>query len=552
MYHTTFYGVSMTYKNAFVSVYDKKGLYEFLKPMKGLRIVSTGGTAKYLKSKGLSVTELSRETRFPEVFSGRVKSLHPFLYMPLLARKWVKKDQQTLKQHKLIPFDLVVCTLYPFAMKRHLTNDKELTEWIDVGGPSLLRAAAKNFFSVTVICSPDDYNMVQKGTSVTQRKFLSAKVFEHLSQYDALIAKTLLTNQEKELRSLAKNKVQTAETPKIPHSLKNRIFKALRDGKIPNNDLTAIPEKQLKLLRYGENPHQRALWWNYSPKGLHKAQILQGKALSFNNLLDLQTAVSCLRDFPNPTVIAVKHNNPCGIASGIDIHQALQKAISADPLSIFGGVLGANRKITETEIKQLKPLFIECLIAPDFSPETLNLLREKKNLRLLKWPDMLSFPEKKERDFKPVDGGILLQEKDSSLISNKEADFSKVIGKKPGEKIKEDLLFAWKTAAHLKSNSIAIVKNQQTLGLGMGQVSRVDSVKLALQRLKKFHPKKNRSLILASDGFFPFKDSIELIAQKGIHWIIQPGGSLRDKEVIERAKQLKINMILTGIRHFKH
>ena len=539
----------MAYKNAFVSVYDKKGLYEFLKPIKGLRIVSTGGTAKYLREKGLSVTELSKETRFPEVFSGRVKSLHPFLYMPLLARKWMKTDQQTLKQHNLIPFDLVICNLYPFAKKKHLTNDKELTEWIDVGGPSLLRAAAKNFFSVTVICSPDDYNIVQKGTSLKQRKFLSMKVFEHLSQYDALIAKTLSTNSDQELKKSFHNKPQTANLT-IPDPLKSPAFKAFRQG--GNSDENLIPESQLKPLRYGENPHQQALWWNYSSQGLHKAQVLQGKTLSFNNLLDLQTVVSCLRDFSSPTVVAVKHSNPCGIASGTTIQTALKKAISADPISIFGGILGTNQKITETEVRLLKSLFIECLIAPDFSPEALKLFSKKKNVRLLKWPDMLSFLEKKERDFKPVEGGILLQEKDSSLILNKEIDFSQMIGKKPGRKIIEDLFFAWRTVAHLKSNSIAIVKDQQTLGLGMGQVNRVDSVKLALERLKQFHPKKNHSLILASDGFFPFKDSIERIAGKGIQWIIQPGGSLRDKEVIEKAKQLKINMILTGIRHFKH
>ena len=472
--------------------------------------------------------------------------------MPLLARKWIKEDQQTLKQHKLTPFDLVICNLYPFTAKRHLTNERELTEWIDVGGPSLLRAAAKNFFSITVICSPNDYGMAQKGTSLKQRKLLSAKVFEHLSQYDALIAETLITNKKTKHGKSSQSTVQTDDTLKVPLSLKSQMFKSLLHGKMPESDLTANPENTLKSLRYGENPHQKAIWWSYSSQGLHKAQILQGKALSFNNLLDLQTAISCLRDFSSPTVIAVKHNNPCGMASHTDIHQALKKSILADPLSIFGGVLGANKKITEKFAAQLKSLFIECLIAPNFSPEALNILSKKKNLRLLKWPGMFSFPVKKEKDFKPVDGGILLQERENNLTLEQEFDTFKIIGENPEKKIKEDLLFGWKAAAHLKSNSIAIVKNQQTLGLGMGQVSRVDSVRLALQRLKKFHPKKNRSLVLASDGFFPFSDSIELIAQGGIQWIIQPGGSLRDKEVIEKAKQLKINMILTGIRHFKH
>ena len=503
----------MIYKNAFVSVYDKKGLAEFLKPLakEGLRIVSTGGTAKHLKSKGLSVVEISRQTDFPAVFSGRVKSLHPLLYMPVLARKWVAEDQKLLKQYKLTPFDLVICNLYPFSKNRHLKDDKELTEWIDVGGPSILRAAAKNFFSITVLCSPSDYRQAKKGTSLKQRKELAAKVFEHVSEYDSLISERL------------------AEIPEF--SLKGREFKSLR---------------------YGENPHQKASWHIRSPQGLHNASILQGKALSFNNLLDLQTVLMALRDFKPPTVVAVKHTNPCGIASHHNIYQALLKTIAADPLSIFGGIIGFNRTVTTECAKKLKELFIECVIAPDFSKEALSLMKTKKNTRLLKWPDMLSSPSKEEQDFKPVDGGLLLQDKDKSFLNLSWSKNWKIIGKTPDKKIKEDLLFAWAVCAHLKSNSIAIIQNRQTLGLGMGQVNRVDSVRLALARLSEFHPHQNHSLILASDGFFPFPDSIELMATKGIQWIIQPGGSLRDKEVIKKAKQLQINMILTGDRHFKH
>ena len=500
------------YKNAFVSVYDKTGLYEFLKPLaaKGLRIVSTGGTAKYLKSKGLSVVEITEQTEFPEVFSGRVKSLHPYIHMPVLARQWIKEDQKILKQYKLKPFDLVICNLYPFYEKRHLDNDRELTEWIDVGGPSLLRAAAKNFFSLTVLCSPADYKLAQKGTSLKERKHLAAKVFEHLSQYDSLISETL--------------------SKKTAFSIKGSRFKSLR---------------------YGENPHQKAEWHSCAPKGLHKAHILQGKPLSFNNLLDLQTAVSVVRDFSQPTVVAVKHTNPCGIASHQHIHQALLKGMRADPVSVFGGIIGFNRKMTEKCAQRLKELFIECVIAPDFSKEALTLMKAKKNTRLLKWPEMLSFPIKEEKDFKPIDGGVLVQDREKSFLNSSWNKNWKVIGKTPDKEIREDLLFSWIVCAHLKSNSIAIVKNRQTLGLGMGQVNRVDSVRLALARAKEFHA-RNQSLVLASDGFFPFADSIELIAQNGIQWIIQPGGSLRDKEVIEKAKQLQINMVLTGSRHFKH
>ena len=502
----------MIYKNAFVSVYDKTGLYEFLKPLalEGLRIVSTGGTAKYLRSKGFSVVEITEQTEFPEVFSGRVKSLHPHIYMPVLARKWIKEDQKILKQYKLKPFDLIICNLYPFSEKRHLKNDKDLTEWIDVGGPSLLRAAAKNFFSVTVLCSPSDYSSAQKETSLNKRKLLAAKVFEHLSQYDSLISETL--------------------SEKTGFSLKGNRFKSLR---------------------YGENPHQKAEWHSCSPKGLHQAHILQGKPLSFNNLLDLQTAVSVVRDFAQPTVVAVKHTNPCGIASHSNIHQALLKGMRADPLSVFGGIIGFNRKVTKQCAQSLKELFIECVIAPDFSKEALTLMKAKKNTRLLKWPEMLSFPTN-EKDFKPIDGGVLVQDREKSFLKSSWNKNWKIIGKIPDKKTKEDLLFSWTVCSHLKSNSIAIVKNRQTLGLGMGQVNRVDSVRLALARAGEFHPRNTQSLVLASDGFFPFADSIELIAQKGIQWIIQPGGSLRDKEVIEKAEQLQINMVLTGNRHFKH
>ena len=455
----------MIYKNAFVSVYDKKGLSEFLKPLtkKGLRVVSTGGTAKYLKSKGLPVVEISQQTDFPAVFSGRVKSLHPLIYMPVLARKWVREDQKILKQYKLTPFDLVICNLYPFSEKKHLSDDRELTEWIDVGGPSILRAAAKNFFSVTVLCSPSDYRQTKKGTSLTQRKHLAAKVFKHLSEYDNLIAERL--------------------TETSGFLLKGSKFKSLR---------------------YGENPHQKATWHSCSPQGLHSAFILQGKTLSFNNLLDLQTVVAAVRDFASPTVVAVKHTNACGVASSHSIHQALLKAIAGDPLSVFGGIIGFNRAVTKQCAEKLKGLFVECVIAPDFSEEALSLMKTKKNTRLLKWPDMLSSPSKEEQDFKPVEGGVLVQDKDKSFLNLSWSKNWKIIGKSPDQKTKEDLLFSWTVCAHLKSNSIAIVQNRQTLGLGMGQVNRVDSVKLALARLKEFHPHQNPLSGTGQRWLFPF------------------------------------------------
>ena len=532
------------YKNAFVSAFDKSGLHQFLSSLKGLRIVSTGGTAKYLREKGLSVKNAEEETRFAEALDGRVKSLHPHIYIPLLARAYVTEDRRFLEQKGFQPFDLLICNLYPFASKTRLKNDKDLAEWIDVGGPSLLRAAAKNFFSVTVLCSPSDYSAVQNGTSLAQRKRLAAKAFRLLSQYDGLIAETLMKDDAK------------AGASKIPP-----IPRFVRKMKTTNNKEALVFQKTL---RYGENPHQKAVWLGFSQKGLHQAELLQGKPLSFNNVLDLQAAADCLRDFREATAVAVKHNSPCGIASRKSAALALKKALKADPESVFGGIIGLNRSVTEDSARALQNIFIEGLIAPDFTPGALKILSKKKHLRVLKWPEALSFPAEEEADFKRIDGGALQQSRDSALKVEKEIEAKgfenalQITGDLPNEKTQGDLIFAWKAAAHLKSNGAALVRGRQTLGLGMGQVNRADAVRQAIFRFKKFHApgksrmKKEAPLILAGDGFFPFADSVEEAASAGVQWIIQPGGSIRDKEIIEKTKQLKINMVLTGVRHFKH
>ena len=504
------------YKRALVSVSDKRGLEEFLRPLvqKGLELVSTGGTGKFLRSKGFKVKDVKDLTGFPEVLSGRVKTLHPHIHIALLARQWVKEDQEVLNQYGLKPFDLVVGHLYPFETKGLGLEGKELVEWIDVGGPSFLRAAAKNYFSITTVCHPEDYTEVQKGTNLKQRKQLSAKVFERLSHYDSVISQSLKGQNEK--------------------NIKQEVF---------------FKGHFFKELRYGENPHQQARWFKQETKGLHSADMIQGKALSYNNILDFWTAVLVIRDFKEPCAVAVKHNNPCGVAIADSISVAVDKALKADPLSVFGGILAFNRPLDKLSVEKLNGVFLEGLIAPDFSSSALNILKSKKNLRVLRWPDMLSVSLSSD-SVHGIIGGFLVQTRDQ--VQQEWSKSWKTIGAEPSEEQKKELLFAWKICAHLKSNAIAIAKQGQSLGLGMGQVSRVDAVRLALSRMKSFHPLQKKDLILASDAFFPFPDSIELAAKSGVSWIIQPGGSIQDEKVLEKVLDLGLSMALTGQRHFKH
>ncbi len=501
------------YKNALISVFDKEGLVECVKSLQklGTRIVSTGGTAQLLSEHGIPVVNITDQTQFPEVMDGRVKTLHPHVFLPLLARKDHKKDEQELNSRKLEHFDLVICNLYPFD---RVTKDqeKEQIELIDVGGPSMLRASAKNFEKITVICDPKDYNLLnQKEITVNQRRKLASKVFDHLSRYDACIA----------------NYLKRSSNASSDYEIRGQFFKSLR---------------------YGENPQQKSSWYSIpSQKGLHDVQVLHGKELSFNNILDLQAAVSTLREFSTPCFVGIKHNNPCGVACASNMGEAVRKGLKADPMSIFGGIVAVNRKMDQAEAEQLHPLFLECIIAPDYSKEALSLLSTKKNLRLLLWENILKRPIQSEMH--KVDGGFLIQDEDQVKL-----DWSQVIvdGKKPSDSIRQDLEMAWKVCAHLKSNAVSLVSGQQTVGLGMGQVDRVTAVDLAIQRMKKYHPSLSSSVVMASDGFFPFEDSIVRAGEEGIQWIIQPGGSVKDKIVIQKAKELGMNIIRTGCRHFKH
>lgn len=507
--------MSTKFKNALISVSDKTGLVDFIKPLydNGLRLVSTGGTAKILRDAGMKVIDVSEQTGFPECMDGRVKTLHPRVHMALLSREGNHDDERLLAEEDLAPFDLLIVNLYPFeaALKKKSTQE-DLIENIDIGGPSLLRGAAKNFERLTVVVDPADYRRLEQMDKITreERQRLAAKAFAHVSSYDAMISQALAPGELFQQFSLGGNLVQE--------------------------------------LRYGENPHQKARWYQRrgAMSGWHDAKILQGKELSYNNLLDLESAVGLARELEGPAAVAVKHNNPCGAASRASLEESVETCLASDPVSVFGGIIAVNQEVSEAAAESLSKIFLECVVAPAFSKAALAIFAKKKNLRLLEWDGL-----KTRDDFwklQTIQGGFLVQEPERVQPWNSEW---KVRGEAPSAAIRADLSFAWAACAHLKSNAIAIVEKQQTLGLGMGQVNRVDAVELAIQRMRKFHPKASTP-VLASDAFFPFTDSIDLIHSAGIRWVIQPGGSVKDEEVFKRAEDLGVTLVLTGQRHFRH
>lgn len=510
-------------KRALVSVSDKTGLVDFLKPLvaMGLEIISTGGTLKYLKENNLPAMDISAVTGFPEVLDGRVKTLHPFVHMGLLADKFNTSHVEQLKQYNVTAIDLVVGNLYPFEVvaQNPTSTNQELIENIDIGGPSFLRSSAKNYKSVVVISDPVDYAWTQEKIlantlSVSDRKKLAIKVFSLTSYYDALIVQKLAD-----------------ESDDLPY--------------------LNLPLKRKSQLRYGENAQQKAHWYEnpLSSVSLSSAQCHQGKELSYNNILDLDAAVGLVRQFTKPTCVAVKHNNPCAVAQADTIDLALQKTIQSDSKSIFGGILAFNKAFDLKCCHLVKEIFLECIIAPTFTPDALEFFKAKKNLRLLSW-DKISQGVQSGNQYKSVAGGMLHQTDDS---------FTKTTWTASGvvipDAIEADMRFGELVCGYLKSNSIAIVYAGQTVGLGMGQVNRVDAVQQAFVRFDEFklHNKvKLDEVVLISDAFFPFADSIAMIANENIKWILQPGGSARDAEVIAAANDNNIHMIMSHQRHFRH
>ncbi|MBF0522153.1 MAG: bifunctional phosphoribosylaminoimidazolecarboxamide formyltransferase/IMP cyclohydrolase [Candidatus Omnitrophica bacterium] len=514
-------------KRALISVSDKKGLLPFVKGLQalGVEILSTGGTARQLQESGISVTEVSSYTGFPEMLDGRVKTLHPKIHGGLLALRDNPKHMEQLKEHNIGLIDMVVVNLYPFesVTKKKNVSLEEAIENIDIGGPSMLRSAAKNFKSVAVICNPDRYEDILKELHVNSGLLsdsvlfsLSVEAFGHTSRYDQIIWEFL------------SRRLSSSEFGTFPKQLQLR-FSKIQD------------------LRYGENPHQKGAFYQDANTsfGLPSMRKLHGKELSFNNILDLNAAVDFVKDFENPAAVIIKHNNPTGVAENKDLTKAYNEALNCDPISAFGGIIGLNRPV---DIKTAKAIirsgFMECVIAPAFEKAALDLLSEKKNLRLLEF-DFKDL-DKEEYDLKKVYGGLLLQEKDKADVGT--GDLKIVTQKRPTKSQMDSLLFGWNVAKNVKSNAVVLVKAKKIVGIGCGQTSRIESVHSAIQKAGK----NARGAVLASEAFFPKMDNIDAIRKAGIVAVIQPGGSIADAEVIKGADKAKIAMVFTGIRHFKH
>ncbi|TDT71987.1 IMP cyclohydrolase /phosphoribosylaminoimidazolecarboxamide formyltransferase [Hypnocyclicus thermotrophus] len=518
---------------ALISVSDKTGIVEFAKELAnlGIEIISTGGTSKKLEEAGINVIGISEITGFPECLDGRVKTLHPNIHAGLLAIRDNKDHMNQIKELNITPIDIVVVNLYPFKetiLKEGVTRE-EAIENIDIGGPTMLRSAAKNFQDVSVIVDPKDYAIIigelkeNKKISKKTNFYLAKKVFEHTAHYDSLIADYLRKEYEKE-----ENKKEFPETITL-------TFEKVQD------------------MRYGENPHQAAAFYKevVRDKGfLTDAIQLHGKALSYNNINDTNGALELLKEFDKPTIVACKHANPCGVGSADDIYEAYMKAYNADPVSIFGGIVVSNREIDERVATEINKIFIEIVVAPSFTEKALEILKAKKNIRLLILDNITNKYSTDAYDLKKVGGGLLIQEVDNLLLQD---ELEVVTDRKPTEKEIADMMFAWKVVKYAKSNGIAIAKDETSLGVGPGQVNRIWACKQAIEHAgEHLGVDILKGAALASDAFFPFSDSVEEAAKAGITAIIQPGGSIRDKDSIEACNKYGIAMVFTKMRHFRH
>ena len=508
---------------ALISVSDKKGVIAFAEGLieNGIEIISTGGTKKVLDEAGIPTISIEEVTDFPEMMDGRVKTLHPKIHGGLLGRRDLASHMEAMAASQITPIDFVCVNLYPFKetiMKSGVTEE-EAIENIDIGGPSMLRSAAKNHQFVTAVVDPSDYPVVlselkeQGGTSLATRKKLAAKVFRHTAAYDALIAQYLT------------GKVAEREPEKL-----TLTFDRKQD------------------LRYGENSHQKAAFYETAlPESysIAQAQQLHGKELSFNNIRDADAALRIMREYQEPTVVALKHMNPCGIGSASTIFAAWNAAYEADPVSIFGGIIVLNREVDLPTAEAMHKLFLEIIIAPSFTPESLEVLKTKKNIRLL----TVDFTVKEStytEETVSVLGGLLVQDEDVAM--EEKQDWQVVTDRKPTEKELAAMAFAWRAVKHVKSNAIVLANEHQTVGIGAGQMNRVGSVKIAIEQAGA----KTKDAVLASDAYFPMDDSVEYAAKHGIKAIIQPGGSIKDQASIDMANKYGVAMVFTGVRHFRH
>jgi len=507
---------------AIISVSDKSGVVDFARGLKelGIEIFSTGGTKKSLEAAGVKIHSVSELTGFPEILDGRVKTLHPAVHGGILARRDLPQHLSELTKNRIEPIDMVVVNLYPFVKtvtKTGVSLDEAL-ENIDIGGPSMLRSAAKNFSSVLVVVDPGDYDTIlqklrQGNIDSEYRKMLAQKAFQHVALYDTAIAQYL--NEEA-----------------FPEEM-------------------TIALKKARSLRYGENPHQQAAFYieqnvRQRQDGLASLEQLGGPEISFNNLLDLDAALNVLSDFTAPTIAIMKHTNSCGLASHNDLAEAYRRALTGDPVASFGGIVASNRSIDLATAREIDKTHYDAIVAPEYQKEAVELLGRKQSLRLVKVAPYHPSPSESRFDFRYISGGFLAQAAD--LLTESELQPRVVSKRQPSKAELSDLLFAWKAVKGIKSNAIVIAKDKTLLGMGAGQPSRVVSVELALKRAGE----RAKDSVLASDAFFPFTDGPELAIKQGVTAIIQPGGSVRDKEVIELADKYNVAMVFTGVRHFRH
>ena len=501
-------------KQALISVSDKSNLLEFAKFLveQDYKILSTGGTYKHLQDNGIEVTEVKDVTGFPEILDGRVKSLHPAIHGGIMARRSDENHMATIAEHGINPIDIVIVNLYPFFEKMNTgLSEAEMIEFIDIGGPSMLRSSAKNFYDVTVVTDVNDYEVVMNeirengSTSIETRKLCAGKVFNLTSAYDAAISTYILGED-------------------FPQFLESSYEKVMD-------------------LRYGENPHQKAAYYVDKTKNgaMKDFEYLQGKELSFNNIRDMDLAYKVVSEFEETTCCAVKHSTPCGVAIGDNVLEAYEKAYECDPMSIFGGIIAFNREVDGKTAVELNKIFLEIVIAPSFTEEALEIFKQKKNLRIIK----VKNPVSDKVTYVKVDGGLIVQSADNQFS----IDLKVVTEAQPTDRQMTDLVFAQKIVKWVKSNAIVVATNGQAYGIGGGQTNRIWAAQQAIARAKE---KVEEDLVLASDAFFPFRDVVDFAAENGIKAIIQPGGSIKDQESIDACNERSIPMVFTGMRHFMH
>jgi phosphoribosylaminoimidazolecarboxamide formyltransferase/IMP cyclohydrolase len=521
--------VSVTIRRALLSVSNKEGLLDFARALRsrGVTILSTGGTAALLREDGIEVTDVASVTGFPEIMDGRVKTLHPKIHGGLLGRQGV--DEAVMAEHGIQPIDLVAVNLYPFAatIARPGCSFEDAIENIDIGGPAMVRASAKNHDRVTIVVDPLDYGTVlaeidRSGGSVsdTTRRRLATKAFAHTAQYDAAVANYL-----------------------------DRVAHGTNGSEFP--DLLALQYRKRLDLRYGENPHQNAAFYvatDSQGASVGSASQLQGKELSFNNLADADTAFECVRQFDAPACVIVKHANPCGVAVAANLREAYDRAFRTDPTSAFGGIIAFNRALDgDTARTIVERQFVEVIIAPEVEPEAREVCAKKENVRLLVTGGLA--PSNTRFEIRSLNGGLLLQSRDVGMVTREQLQV--VTKRAPSAAELDDLLFAWRVCKFVKSNAIVFAKERMTIGVGAGQMSRVVSTRIAAMKARD-EGLEPRGSVMASDAFFPFRDGLDAAAEHGVTAVIQPGGSKRDAEVIAAADEHGLAMVFTGMRHFRH